>query len=64
MGNMFKQVCLASFTIALLGELHQLTYGYSFNIIQLFDGKLHHEHFILLAVTIGLYSSKAYYSLR
>jgi len=39
--------------IALLGELHQQSLGYSFNIAQLFDGALHHEHLIILFWLLG-----------
>lgn len=42
---MFKLMIFPA--VALLGELHQSLKGYPFNIYQIFDGGLHHEHFIL-----------------
>lgn len=48
-------ITFVSFLFAVYGEFDQGLRGHSFNINQLFDSELHHEHLILICISVTLF---------
>ena len=42
------------FMLSMIGEIHQRYLGYGFNVSQIFDGRMHHEHLILIFLVVGI----------